>query len=115
MMEKVLPMNKSIDITIKNENYSCMLSMSFTSNQQIQIGIFKGLANKEKLLFTESVCIDKSDVITSPDKRKVFVTYKFGLKIIQSTLEKYLIYRTQQESMVERLKNLEIIEQIKFN
>jgi hypothetical protein len=117
-MEKVLPMNQSINITIKNKSYNCIFFMSFQLNQQIslEIRLFEGKIDySEKVLFSNLVDFNESDIIRSPNQKQIFITYNFGLEIIKSTVEKYLIYRDKQESIAERFKNIEIIEEINFN
>jgi hypothetical protein len=116
-MEKVLPMNQSINITIKNKSYNCIFFMSFQLDQQIslEIRLYEGKIDSRNLLFSNLVDFNESDIIRSPNQIQLFITYNFGLEIIKSTVEKYLIYRDKQESIAERFKNIEIIEEINFN
>ena len=115
-MEKVLPMNQSINITIKNKSYNCIFFMSFQLDQQIslEIRLYEGKIDSRNLLFSNLVDFNESDIIRSPNQVQLFITYNFGLEIIKSTVEKYIIYRDKQESIAERFKNIEIIEEINF-
>ena len=91
--------------------------MSFQLDQQIslEIRLYEGEIDSRNFLFSDLVDFNEPHIIRNKKTRQLFITYSFGLEIIKTTIEKYLIYRDKQESIAERLKNIEIIKEINFN